>query len=130
MALTPSPAGTFTTPDQDESAQLDYWLQQLAAQVEAKVLGQTTGARARVHIQTGINGTTDATGYVTVAHGAPFTPRAIHASIQRNGATLCVPISCDNITATQVTIRFTDWTTTNVANAKPLNSSLCLTCWE
>jgi len=134
VALTPSPAGTFTTPDQDESAQLDYWLAQIAAQVESKMLGQTAGARKRVHIATGLNpagsSTTDAAGYATFNHGAPFTPRKVDANIMRSGATLCVVLSVDNITATQVTVRFTRWDTGALAATQALNASVGLTCWE
>ena len=60
MPMTASPSGTFTTPDQDESNQMDYWLAQLAAQVESKMLGQTSGARKRVHIA----GNASSLGYV------------------------------------------------------------------
>ena len=130
MPMTASPSGTFTTPDQDESNQMDYWLAQLAAQVESKMLGQTSGARKRVHIAKGLNATTDASGYATFNHGAPFTPQLVQANIMRSGVTLAVPFSVDNITATQVTIRFTRWDQAGVANGVPLNGALALFCWE
>jgi len=130
MPMTASPSGTFTTPDQDESNQMDYWLAQLAAQVESKMLGQTSGARKRVHIAKGLNATTDASGYATFNHGAPFTPQLVQANIMRSGVTLAVPFSVDNITATQVTVRFQRWDATGLAVNTLLNSSVGLVCWE
>lgn len=130
MAQTPSPSGTYQTPDQDESAQLDVHLAALAAQVEKNTVSNTKGTRSRVHVAKNIGGTTDASGYLTVNHGAPFTPSVIQPSICKSGTTLAVPISVDNITATQVTVRFTQWTAVGAANVVPLNSSLALVCWE
>jgi len=84
----------------------------------------------RVFVVKGLNGTTDASGNVTVAHGAPFTPSAVQAFIHNNGATLALPISTGAITATQVTVRCMNWSAGGVANALALNSALGLVCWE
>jgi hypothetical protein len=131
MALTPSPAGTFNTPDQDESAQLDYWLAQLASQVEAKMLSQTTGARARVHVVTGLTATTDASGYATFAHGAPFTPRLVQVTIMRNAVSLAYLISCEVSGPSNVVARFGAWNTTNVLASASLGAgAIGLVCWE
>ena len=131
MPLTPSPSGTFNTPDGDESPQMDYWLQQLAAQVEAKMLSQTTGARARVHVATGLTGTTDASGYATFAHGAPFTPRVCQVVIARNAVSLAYLISSEVSGAANVIARFGAWNTTNILASASLGAgAITVISWE
>lgn len=131
MPMTPSPSGTFSTPDQDESNQMDYWLAQLAAQVEAKMLGTTTGDRRRVHVQTGLTGTTDATGYCTFNHGAPFTPRACQVIIAGSGLSLGYLISSGAITATTVQARFGAWNAATTLNGSNLGSNaITIISWE
>ena len=77
-----------------------------------------------------LTGTTDADGYVTVNHGAGFTPRAIVPFIHKNATTACNPISVAAITATQVTVRCADVFAGGLAVTKPLNSALGLVCYR
>lgn len=131
MALTPSPSGTYQTPDQAESAQIDYWLAQLAAQVEKKAVHNTTGTRSRVHRVTGLTGTTDASGYVTFQHGAPFTPAIVQVQIARNAVSVAYVISAEVVGTTDVKVRFGAWNATNVlANAALGSAAISLVCWE
>jgi len=127
--------GTLTTPDGDEAPQLDYWLNQLAEQIEDRYVGKTdTAGRSRIHRARNLGAglTTDASGYITLNHGAPFTPTTITAHVTSNAATLLVPISTGDITATTVKVRFQSWSTGgNIAPAgTALNSSLTLVCYE
>lgn len=49
----------------------------------------------------------DATGRKTIAHGLPFTPRAVFVQSMLTGGTSATAISgVDNITATTFTVRF------------------------
>lgn len=131
MPLTTSPSGTYQTPDQDESAQLDYWLAQLAAQVEKKAVSNTSGVRSRVHRVTGLTGTTDASGYVTFAHGAPFTPSIVTVHIMRNAVSVAYVISAEVVGTTDVKVRFGAWNATNTLNSAALGAgAIALVCWE
>lgn len=131
MPLNTSPGGTYTTPDQDESAQLDYWLAESAKQVESKALHHTAASRKRVHIAGPMTGTTDAGGYVTFTHGAPFTPRVVQVVIVRNAFSLGYVISHDTPTATTVQVRFGKWDATTTLNSQALGTdAIMLICWE
>lgn len=131
MPLDTSPGGTYTTPDSDESPQLDYWLGDLAEQVESHAVHHTGPTRRRVHITDPMTGTTDASGYCTFTHGAPFTPSFVQVQIVKNAFSLGYVISTDPPTATQVTARFGSWSATTTLNSQALGAgAIRLVCWE
>jgi len=128
MGATP---GGIAYPDGIEPTNVPLDMQQLAESVEGRALQHTAATgRKRVHVQTGLTGTTDSQGYLTVNHGAPFTPRLVQASINGNALSLAVVMSAGDYTATTVRVRFTNWSAGGLANAVPLNGALALVCWE
>jgi hypothetical protein len=91
---------------------------------------QATGSAKRMHIVTGLDGTTDSSGYATFNHGAPFTPRVVQAVVGSNAAHLGYVISVGNISSTQVKVRFGNWSAGGTLNTLALNSNIALVCWE
>lgn len=51
-------------------------------------------------------GTTDASGFLTVAHGQPFTPTGVWAITTNPAFSFAMPWGVDNIGATTVRLRF------------------------
>jgi hypothetical protein len=83
----------------------------------------------RTFIRTVASGTTDASGYITQAHGAPFTPRVVQVQSTVAGVSLGACMNTDTITATTVRLRFF-----NVHSSGPLVSQghgpIAIISWE
>ena len=126
----PTTSSGLWYPDGNHPADLSFIVKTAQESVQTYALGQTTGTPRRMHRVAGLTQTTNTTGYATFAHGAPFTPSLVQAFIHRSGTTFCQPISVDNITATQVTVRFLRWDTGALADTISTNGSLALVCWE
>lgn len=71
-------------------------------------LGQTAGGHRRRHVAQFTPGNTDASGYVTITHGAGFTPAMVIVT-PRAATTLGYLIGADNYTSTTVRLRFGNW---------------------
>lgn len=126
-----TPARGYVVPTATDPDDVPYYVKSVVEQVEDKALHHTDATAKRVHVVTGLTGTTDASGYVTFNHGAPFTPRHVQVQISRNAVSLAYLISAEVIGATQVTARFGAWNTTNVlASASLGNAAINLVCWE
>lgn len=127
----PTSGGFYTVPTGTEPADGPYGLDMLAEQVEDLALMHTAGSPKRVHVAVGLTGTTDASGYVTFNHGAPFTPRVCQVVIIRNAFSLGYVISTDTPTATQVVARFGSWSATTTLNSQALGAgAIAIISWE
>lgn len=73
---TTSSQGTFPVPEPSDPPDVPYWIGSFADDVDEKALMHTDGVRRRVHLQFYNGGNTDASGFLTITHTAPFTPRA------------------------------------------------------
>lgn len=102
MPLTP--AYDLPYPDPDDTPDVPYHVQQLAEATEALVQGHSSG-RSFWDARTV---TTDASGFVTVTHGAGFTPTVALAMLARATGALYADIVGDTLTATTVRLRILD----------------------
>jgi len=125
-----TPTRGYVVPTATDPDDVPYYVKSVVQQVETKAIHHTAATPMQLHVVKGLGGTPDASGYVTFAHGAPFTPQLVTAHIMRSGATLVVPLSVDSITATNVIVRFTRWDSGGLAGpTTPLNASVALVCY-
>lgn len=128
----PSTSLGFPYPADTAADNVPYDMQQLAAAANDKALVHTAGSPKRVHVQTGLTGTTDASGYVTFNHGAPFTPRVCQVIVNANAASLAYLISVNPPTSTTVQARFGNWSAGgNLASASlGAAGNIVIISWE
>lgn len=84
---------------------------------------------AATFIRTGANGTTDANGYITLNHNAPFTPRVVQVVTTVNGATLGYALATDQITSTTVRVRFANYTAGGLLQSASIGT-VALISWK
>jgi hypothetical protein len=121
--------GTYPLPTGTDPPDVPYWLDQLAQAVENKALVHNSTTRKRVHLVVGLSGTTDANAYLTVTHGAGFTPRIVLPQIMNVGVHLGVPFAVGAVTSTTAVLRFFNWTSANMFNNAAV-SGIALVCFE
>ena len=110
---------------------LNYLGAQTADSVQNTALLHTAGTPRRVHVAAGLTGTTDASGYATFNHGAPFTPSFVQCLIVKNAVSLGYVISCEASGAAQAIARFGAWNATTTLNSAGLGTAaIVLICWE
>lgn len=125
----PYPSPTGVAPD------VPYYMQQLAEEVESKFLEHTHGSARRMHLALNVTAsgggiTTDSSGYITVVHGAGFTPRAVFALPMAGGVTLGHVIAADGFTSTTVRLRFANYTTNTILDTATIGGNICLLCFQ
>jgi hypothetical protein len=121
--------GTYPLPTGTDPPDVAYWLDQLGQAVENKAVIHNSTTRRRVHIVTGLSGTTDASGYLTVTHGAGFLPRVVLPQAMSVGVHLGYPFAVGTVTSTTAVLRFLNWSAGGALNAQVV-SGIAMVCWE
>jgi len=106
-----TPVHAFPYPTDTDSADIGYWLQQLALGVEADL--------PRLKVLTFTAQTTDANGYVTVTHGLGWTPSLALVVPTQPGSSFGHAWGADSFTTTTARIRFA----TAAATGAPASAS-------
>lgn len=114
-----TPAQALPYPAPGDTPDVPYWSQQLAENVEAKALFQTSGSAKRQHIQTFPGGTTDASGFLTFSHTAGFVPRAMTVINTAPGSSFAAYYGFDSsvTTGSSAKVRFQHASTTGTYNS-------------
>jgi hypothetical protein len=94
----------------------DTTVQRLKVGTLGDAVTTTKGSTKRMHWGT-YSGTTDASGFLTVTHGAGFTPSVAVASGAAPGSQFAAPDGVDSFTATTVRVRFFLWNTGGLAGS-------------